>query len=178
MFSRLAVFTLPHPDLNPAISRNADRLKRNAYHALIELNHYHLSSKGHVPKIKFWDGNEQTAEEPPWDIPYLAVPKGALLEDMEELHRAIADKIFINVFVPETQPDAKWVDATIFDRDKRAHVFCSFGLSSIEFPAQQVTEACGKRLMSFALKEWQARGLSDAEVEGRLAEIGFPPRNN
>lgn len=170
---RIAIFTLPHPGLTPANEPKANCFKKNAYHALVELNHYHLSDRGGARSIKYPDGTQQRVDCEPWDIPYLAMPRAAMKEHVQQLNRAIADRAFLYVFAPETCPQADLVNATIFDRDNRSHVFCSFGLATLEFPVQQVTEACAKKLLSFAIKEWSARTLPDVEHEARLTELGL-----
>lgn len=167
------IFTLPKHDLAPAIVPAASRFKRNAYSALLELNHYHLTNRGNEPEIRFPDGVIPDASSSPYDLPYLMVPRQPGFEYETELNRAAADRIFLNIFAPETDPFAAAVDAVIFDREHRAHVFCSSGLSTVEFPAQQVIEACKKRLLSYALREWNNRPLEQNEEERRLERIGL-----
>lgn len=159
----IGIFTLPHPQ---ATHDQAARLKRNAYHALVELNHYHLSAKGEVPIIKFPDGttNEKHAKSPPYDLPYLVMPSKASDAGHVELETMVADRIFLNIFAPATDPYQSAVDATVFDRNNQAHAFCTFGLANVEVPAQQLTEACTSRLMVRALQRWQNSPSTDTEA--------------
>ena len=54
------------------------------------------------------------------------VPRQVGDESEQELTIGVAERIFLNIMVPETDPFGKSVDATVFDRDHRAHVFCTF----------------------------------------------------
>lgn len=178
-----AIFTLPRQDLAPAVEPKAERFKKNAYHALIELNHYHLSGREHEPRIKFPD-NIVDGGRFPYDLPYLTMPRQAVAGSLNELKQALADRIFLNIFAPQTDPFAHAVDATVYDavtdtdktvmdRQRRAHVFCTFGLSTIEFPVQQVMEACSKRLLAHAIQNWRSRALDSSEESDRLDELGL-----
>src|SRR5207244_428348 len=59
------------------------------------------------------------------------------------------------------------------DREGHAHVFCAFGLSTIEFPAQQITEACAKMLALKAIREWKSRSLPESQISRSLDQIGL-----
>lgn len=158
----IGIFTLPHPQtLNP----QAARLKKNAYSALVELNHYHLSAKGEAPPIRFPDGvtTERFAKTPPYDLPYLVMASRASDAGERELQTMVADRIFLNIFAPATDPYQYVVDAGVFDRNNQAHVFCTFGLANVEVPAQQLTEACTSRLLVRALQRWQSSPATDTE---------------
>jgi hypothetical protein len=182
---RISIFTLPHPSLTSSIQPKANRFKKNAYHSLIELNHYHLTGREHEARIRFPDGLEPDVSKFPYDITFLVMPRSVGTSGEEELNQAVSDRIFLNVFVPQTDPFAKSVDASVFgqgddqgekvitDRDHRAHVFSTFGLSTVEFPAQQVTEACSKRLLAYALRNWQSRDIASETIEQRLSDMGL-----
>jgi hypothetical protein len=71
----IAMYTLPRTDLSSALEPNANRYKRNAYHALLELNHYHLAGRKNEGKIRFPDGIIADTSLFPYDIPFLAVPR-------------------------------------------------------------------------------------------------------
>lgn len=167
------IFTLPRHDLAPAVEPQASRYKRNAYTSLLELNHYHLAERGNEPPIRYADGFQPDTRQFPYDLPYLMVPRQSGSDYEHELNRATADRIFLNIFVPETDPFAQAVDATIFDREHRAHVFCTVGLATVEFPAQQVIEACTKRLLAHAVREWQNRPMEAYVETRRLDQIGL-----
>ena len=169
----LAIFSLPRPDLTPALLPAANRYKKNAYVSLTELNHYHLADRRDESPIRYPDGVVPDTSVYPYDIVFLALPRSPQVPDVEALNTALAERIFLNVFVPETDPFAAEVDAPVFDRDNRAHVFCSFGLSTLEFPAYQVIEACSKRLIAHALREWQHRAHDESEIERRLEGLGL-----
>ncbi|MBC7289235.1 MAG: hypothetical protein H5T86_14595, partial [Armatimonadetes bacterium] len=163
----IAIFTLPHPQRSRAIEPLADRHKRNAYTALVELNHYSLL---HLPRPEetYPDGTPVNNRGLPWDLIFLVAPRDADNESLERLNQAVADRIFLNVFVPLADPFSRAVDATMAEDEvaggmHRARVFSTFGLSSLEFPAAQVLDACAKRLLCHALSEWNNRTLEDRE---------------
>lgn len=169
----IALLTLPRPDLATAIDPGANKYKRNAYHAVMELNHYHLAGKQEENPIRFPDGVIPDTDTFPYDLTFLAMPRMVGQEGESGLNRALADRIFLNIFVPQTDPFADAINAPITDREHRAHVFCSLGLSSIEFPAYQVIEACSKRLLAHTLREWQNRALAPAEEQAMLESLGL-----
>lgn len=152
----IGIFTLPHENLTSVVKSNAERLKKNAYHALIELNHYHQAEKGSLPPIIYPDGEEAKLEGQPYDLPYLVAPSAPTASGETELNELVADRIFMNIISPEADPMSRAVDAPLPDRDHQAHVFSTFGLSVVEFPAAQIIEAAGKRLLLGALNEWHA----------------------
>ncbi len=184
----IAVFTLPRPDMSPAIRASSEFHKTNAYHALIELNHHHLSGRPGEPEtgaappngvtrqtvdyIKFPDCMVST-DRFPYDLPYLAMPNTATGSAEQELNRAIADRFLMNILCAQTDPFARAVDATVIDRKHRAHVFCAFGLSTVEYPVQQIVEACSRRLLAHTLSNWQGRTLQSHEYETRLSQLGL-----
>lgn len=173
-----AIFTLPNQNLTSADVRHAERFKKNAYHALVELNHYHLSGRGDEAKIRFPNGTHPNTQKFPYDLTYLVMPRGTDSSSEKQLNKACADRIFVDVFVPETESFADAVNATVFgvgesisDRDHRAHVFSTFGLSTVEFPAQQVTEAATKKLLAYTLKTWHNRTIEDPTP--KVDALGF-----
>ncbi|WP_221091516.1 tubulin-like doman-containing protein [Deinococcus aquaedulcis] len=152
----IGIFTLPHEHLTSVVASNADRLKKNAYHALLELNHYHQAASGTLPPIHYPDGSVASMESHPYDLPYLVAPSAPTADGEAELNELVADRIFMNIISPEADPMSRAVDAPLPDRDHQAHVFSTFGLSVVEFPAAQITEAAGKKLLFGALNEWHA----------------------
>jgi len=187
----MGIFTLPHPQFR---GDKWERLQRNAYHALLELNHYSLAGR-EDPPLRFPDGPVETGTFP-YSLPYLAVPHSQDDEGRRELSGAIADRIFLNIFTPEVDPFASGVDAAVHgatgdgsarragqtpgvnvrvttDLFNRAHVFCAFGLSTIEYPVRQITEACSARLLAFALERWNGRSQDPVVMERRVRDAGF-----
>ena len=159
----IGIFTLPHPQ---TLHTYANRIKKNAYSALVELNHYHLSEAGETPPIQFPDGttSERFRKTPPYDLPYLLMPGKSSSDGEREVIGMASDRIFLNIFTPETDPYSNSVDASKFDLENQAHVFCTFGLSTVEVPAQQLTEACTYRLMNRALRRWQQSVDTDTSI--------------
>lgn len=169
----IAFITLPKNDLTTSLEPAANKYKSNAYHALVELNHYHLAGREAESPIRFSDGINPDTNTFPYDLTFLSMPRSSGTTGEVGLNRALADRIFLDVFVPQTDPFAEAINAPVIDREHRAHVFCSFGLSSIEFPAYQVMEACQKRLLAHALREWSSRALNADEEQAALQEMGL-----
>lgn len=127
-------------------------------------------------EIRFADGvrgNPMEQNLSPYDAVYLVRPDDVGSDYTEKLNGAIADRIFMNIFVPAADPITTLVNIPPFDLDRnnRAHVFCTFGMYSVEFPAFRIMEACSKRLLAHALLEWGRRQLSEAEVQSALSEM-------
>lgn len=166
----IGIFTLPHPN---SVHPYAQRIKKNSYSALVELNHYHLSQKGDAPPIRFPDGtsSERFKKVPPYDLPYLVMPNKATTSGEVEIINMVADRIFLNVFTPSTDPYSNAVDVGTFDLENQAHVFCTFGLATVEVPAQQLTEACTSKLLLRSLRRWQ--DAHDTDTDTVLDRVGL-----
>jgi hypothetical protein len=169
----IGIFTLPHPDLSTASVPAANRFKKNAYTALVELNHYHRLTGVEKEDLLFPGHPFPTAGCHPYDLPFLATPRDTGGQAQRALETAIKDRIFLNIFVPQTDPFAASINAAVEDRDGHAHCFCTFGLATVEFPAPQVIEACAGRLLLKAIRDWKARTLPDGAKAPRLEEIGL-----
>ncbi|TSA82131.1 hypothetical protein FNU79_14015 [Deinococcus detaillensis] len=152
----IGIFTLPHENLTSVTASNASRLKRNAYHALLELNHYHQADADTLPPIKYPDDKSADLRTEPYDLPYLVSPSSPTKLGEKELNELVSDRIFMNIVSPDADPISIAADAPLPDRDHQAHVFNTFGLSVVEFPAPQITEAASKKLLHGALDSWQA----------------------
>lgn len=152
----IGILTLPHENLTTTTTPTAERLKKNAYMALVELNHYHQATAQNMPDITYIDGSVAQLGQNPYDLPYLIAPSSPTKRGETELNELVADRIFMNVVSPEADPFSRAVDAPMPDRDHHAHVFSTFGLSVVEFPAAQITEAASKKLLAGALTRWHA----------------------
>ncbi len=174
--TKIAIFMLPHPNLTPDIQSSSARWKKNAYSALVELNQYHVVKRDHTndAEILFPDGRTALLTRAPYDYVFLATPREPMTQFYDQMNRAIADYIFLNIFVPSTLPMARGVDAPeVPDRENQAHVFCTLGLSTLEFPAQQVIQACTYRQAAYALRTWCTRPIDNEQVESWLNSIGL-----
>lgn len=180
----IGIFTVPRPSLTSAVNKNAERLKKNAYQALLELNHYHLPGREGEPPIQFADGSTANMDAFPYDLTYILMPKGDASNAEEAANQAAADRLFLNIFAPGANTANRAVDATPFgsgtekpedfsDRDHRAHVFCSFGLAVVDFPVQRVVEACQKRLISRSLQAKVDLNRDELTAESLLLEMGL-----
>lgn len=167
----LGMFTLPNPQLGIAKYPDAEIWKANAYHALAELNQYHLfNDRERYATIKFPDkapGSELLPSDAmPYDLVYLLRPSGTEGSDLARLSNAIADRMFLNVFVPETDPMAYMVNAgPVTVQGGRAFAFSTFGLSTVEYPMRRILEALKYRTLVHAVDRWK-----DRKYEGRMEE--------
>ncbi len=179
-----SMLTLPRPDLTAAFAPHAERYKTNAYHALVELNHYHLPDRGDEAAVLFPDGTRSRVGQFPFDLTYLLMPKTLGDEAEAQVNQALADRLFLHVFVPQTNTASRAIDAVPFgassdgettfaDRDHRAHVFCTFGLSVVDYPVQRVMEACQAKLLEETLARALTRSVDDAVRDGLVARLGL-----
>lgn len=174
----IGMFTIPHANLTSTTLKSAERFKRNAYSALVELNQYHLPGSVDGKAIRFPDGRRSSVTAQPYELLFVASPRQVGTDYNTQLNVAIADYIFLNVFVPTTLPLAEAVNAPVaIDRANQAHVFCTFGLSTLEFPAQQVMEACAYRLGYKAIKPWIHKSIVDEKVKDWVNTVGLTWQN-
>lgn len=145
----IAFFSIPTVLLNDAIEKNANRYKKNAYTALVEINHYYV--EGSKNPIYFPDNQRAPMEDHPYDLIYLFSPFGTANEDIEKINNIIADRIFYNIFIPDIDPFKEAVnEPPIYDPNtKQAHVFLSTSLNYVEYPAERIIEACIYKLLSY-----------------------------
>jgi len=171
---KIAIFTIPHPGLTSTIEGNAQRFKKNAYAALVELNQYHLTDRADGRLIMFPDGRKSLPSKMPYDLLFITAPRQVGAEFNQQLNAAIADYIFLNAFVPETLPTGEGVNAPVYhDLGNHAHVFCTFGLSTLEFPAQRVIEACSYQLSAYSLGQWLNRSVEEETIKEWLDAMGL-----
>lgn len=156
-----ALLGMPTPDLSEADEGDAERFKKNAWHALVELNTYYRPGDN-LPPIRYpGESNEVTGDAAPYFAVFLFRPDGTSKRDIEKLHGQIAESIYLNILSADVDPKAQKVDMT-------QNHFCAQGLAVIEFPAQRVMEACTKRLLQEALDHW----LTTAGANRAHAEVG------
>lgn len=177
------IFTVPRPTLTAAVSKHAERLKKNAYSALVELNHYHLGGRKDENPIQFADGTSASRDTFPYDLTYVLMPKEDSSVGESNVNQAVADRLFLSIFAPQTNTAGEAVNATPFaggdntsdfsDRDHRAHVFCTFGLSVVDFPVQRVVEACQTKLLGRALGDKLVAAVDDMVVDELVNEMGL-----
>lgn len=172
----IAMFTLPPKSLTQSDVEHANRYKKNAYMALMELNHYYLSGREGDPPIQF-PGETQPigTDVVPYDLPFLLVPQGITRgEDVKELHQMMSDYIFLNIFAPGAEPFVTVVDIPIIRSDKfhRAHAFSSMGIATIEYPAERIIEGCTYRQLAYTLGEWGRRSLTKEKADPIVRSLG------
>lgn len=172
----IAMFTLPPRTLTQSDVEHANRYKKNAYTALMELNHYYLSGRESDPPVQFPDTQPIGANEVPYDLPFLLAPRGITRgEDVKDLHQMMSDYIFLNIFAPGAEPFAAVVDIPIVRSDKfhRAHAFSSMGIATIEYPAERIIEGCTYRQLAYTLGEWARRSLPKEKADPIVRSLGI-----
>ena len=159
----LAFFTLPHSQLSTDISPHAERLKKNAFHALIELNHSFHSNPPALPSLAYPDGTSADLRRDSYTLLYLVAPKVPTGESITELTVMVADRVYADVIYPEADPFPRLLATRMQERDQQhqAHVFCTFGQVSIEVPAARIIESCAAKLLAQTLEQWMQVGLTD-----------------
>ena len=180
----LGIFTLPHPNYSIAndASGLAELRKVNAYHALQELNQYqNYTDLDRYRTIKHYDkpyGDPVLQpDETPFDLVYLVRSRESTPEDEGKVNNAVADRIFLNVFVPEADPMAQVVDGGVTPPNKgRSFAFSTFGLSTIEYPVRRIIEACKLKLLAHAFRNWKDRPLEN-KLEDYLDDQGLTTDN-
>ncbi len=145
----IAFFSIPTVLLTDAVEKKANRYKKNAYTALVEINHYCV--EGSKKPIYFPDNQRAPMEDHPYDLIYLFSPFGTAREDIEMINNIIADRIFYNIFIPDIDPFKEAVnEPPIADSaTKQAPVFLSTSLNYMEYPAERIIEACIYKLLSY-----------------------------
>lgn|GEM_PF-1615141 len=174
----VGMFTLPHPQYSNTQDDKAELRKTNAYHALQELNQYlNYTDKGRFKSIKFPDkapGEEiLRPDDVPFDLVYLVRPRNNTPEDEPKLNGAVADRIFLNIFVPDVDLFAKKVDGgETPPKLGRSFAFATFGLSTLEYPVRRIMEACKLKVLTHALRKWKDRDAGGT-LENQLEELGL-----
>ncbi|WP_420596740.1 tubulin-like doman-containing protein [Deinococcus sp.] len=174
----LGMFTLPHPQLSNAQKPDAETWKTNAYHALAELNQYHLhTDRERYKTIKFPDKRQGEVVLPgdamPYDLVYLLRPSSTESGDLARLSNAVADRMFLNVFVPETDPMADMINnGPVAVQGGRAFAFSTFGLSTVEYPMRRILEALKYRTLVHAVDRWKDR-VYEGSLDSDLDALGL-----
>lgn len=142
-----AMLGFPNPMLGESDHPNAERWKKNAWHALTELETY-CGPGRKFPPFRFPGDFEVTDEDAPFDAVFIFQPGGTdVARGVERLNGQISEGVYLNIFAPQ-------VDVWSERADMPRHRFCSQGLAVIEFPAERVGEACSKRLVAASLDQW------------------------
>ncbi len=176
----MGIFTLPNPNYSIANDNSglAELRKTNAYHALQELNQYHnYTDRDRYKSIKYYDKNygEEilSPDETPYDMVYLVRSRETTSEDEAKLNSAVADRVFLNIFVPESDPMAQVVDGGVVPpKNGRSFAFATFGLSTIEYPVRRIIEACKLKTLAHALRQWKDRPL-EGKLDDHLDDMGL-----
>lgn len=162
----VGIFTLPHPSHNNSVANArglAEEHKANAYHALIELNQYQNTDDPlRFVGIRYpgFPQSQSILSEStlPYDLIYLIRARNNTQEDQESLIHAASDRIFLNIFVPGSDPMRAVVDGGIVPpKNGLTFNFSTFGIANIEYPVRRILEASKCRVVSEALAEWKDR---------------------
>ncbi|AIE86032.1 tubulin-like doman-containing protein [Fimbriimonas ginsengisoli] len=159
----IAMFSLPRPSLG------SQRLKKNAYTSLVELNHYSLMDPNDPP-IYYADKSVQRSGDRPYSQIYLLMPRQER-NNLEALNSSIADVVFLNIVAPQTGTAGTRADIAPLASGNSAYEFSTVGLAYLEFPAIRIVEACSKRLAAKALKAWCM--TDETQVAKLQADLGI-----
>ncbi|HEY3266442.1 MAG TPA: tubulin-like doman-containing protein [Armatimonadota bacterium] len=178
---RLAIFSLPRPDLVPTgnMYSNAERYKKNAHSALKELHHFsQVASNPYTVKYPVHRDALVMRQTYPYELITLAWPDNGFPEAEEKLQSTIAERLFINAFNTATDPFVQGVDA-MAGREYSIHgqprhtLFCTFGLSVLEYPAPRLVEFGATRLLEATLRPWAEKHAMQAEAAREVGEAGL-----
>jgi hypothetical protein len=178
----MGIFTLPHPDYTISHDNLAELHKVNSYHALQELNQYQNNTdRERYKTIKHYDKpygeSVLDASVNPYDLIYLVRAREVTSEGRDKINGAVADRIFLNIFVPEADPMATTVDGGVIPpKDGRSFAFATFGLSTIDYPVRRIMEACKLKLLTHAFRQWNSRKL-ETKLKDNLNDLGFTSDN-
>ena len=147
-----------------------DHLAANCYTGLVELNHF--QSEGTTYRALFpGEGRIESVSEP-YENTFLLSPRND--RRLPELVQSIAQWLYGEALLP----DFKAVDAeianmatarTATDRFGCTQNYLTFGVSTLEYPAEQVIEGCVCRLLTKAMEKWRGdRDVHRSEAEALL----------
>jgi hypothetical protein len=175
-FTTSAIFSLPHNLLSDAVHSYSERYKVNAYHALTELNHYSaVDAADQTRRVAFPDGRHSKPGQSPYDMVFLAMPSGSDVKSEHELNEAIGDYLFLRIMAPDIDPGGRWVDVSQQSKNGIYPAFCTFGFSSLEYPARRIMEACSAKLLSTTLSKYRERTTESklGLIDQGLTELGI-----
>ncbi len=149
----MAIFTIPHWSLQ------AQRLKKNAFIALTELNHYMLNDSVWTQKLPGF-ANPANDQRKPYDVIYLTQPATGGTDQITRNECTIAS--FLSAVCTETSQDiaAANVDginalATNRQLGYLSPSFSSFGISVLEYPGEHISRMCKERLLQKVYGTWK-----------------------
>jgi hypothetical protein len=173
---RLALFSLPRWDLDVASYPAADKLKKNAYSALKELHHFSQIGTNCFSVKYPTDGVPSSRNQCyPYKLILLGWPDASSHEAEAKLNRAMAERLFANAFCPEADPFVAGVNALPnYGKNKDQHtLFCTFGMSVMEYPAPRLVEYGGARLLHHTLQPWLDRQTNGLAIEADVTACGL-----
>ena len=167
------------PDLTAG---RGDRYLVNAYAALLELNYFNVGEtrvRGEARAISFrLPLREKPMAGPPFDYCYLISPRNENRVDLnlDAIPEMIAHRLFLDFDSSFSDEAATLLNNASFQRGNKlidpftgnAHSqnFFTFGLSSIQYPTEEVTEILGYQLGSDLLSNW----LRERAIPGNVNE--------
>jgi hypothetical protein len=157
------------PDLMEEASRGR-RYLANAYAALADLNYYSVNARRHegqmIPIAFKLPAEEAEVSGYPFDFCYLVGTRNQLGEELtlDTLPDMIAHRILLKLDSAVSGDVAGMLNNAAMARtqaltdpkDGNVHsqYFSSFGLSTIQYPIEQITEILAYRLVDHAMKGW------------------------
>ncbi len=186
---RNGIFTIP------AVGEANEVRKQNAYAALMELNHFHGSdAKPYEAIFPDEPGHKFTApSEKPYDYVFLTQPRQPTQEAERLLNDSLAQYLYTDIFLGHTQAVVAArsnVGLNLINTDRKGapESYLTLGISSLEFPAQQVMEGCTARLLKGMFDRWltpykesapgelitrvrESLGLTEEQIRGTLLRL-------
>jgi hypothetical protein len=155
------IFTLPD-DLNDKVKAS------NAFHALVELNHYFSDDHNYQIDDMINPGGltPNANQVVPFDFTYLLKPQGGVTNH-EQMENVASEYIYNDIFSPSAAVrDGQRDNVRIHFRARDPLGFfprlMTFGISTIAYPIEQIARACGSRLIVETLNYWY--NLSGADT--------------
>lgn len=150
----MGIFTIPLWSLKD------EELKKNAFYALSELNHY--MSKDNkwsqkVPKLSFSNSDR------PYEICYLTRPEtpSKVAENEEMIASFLSTACLKSDQINENNVDAEGILASDMQFGNLVPSFSSLGTASMEYPISHISRICSEKLLIKTYKKWLSEYKGD-----------------
>jgi hypothetical protein len=159
-----AFFTIPHHTLTGS---TAAKLKKNAYYALKELNHYQLHETEWQQKLPSYS-EPSTDDRRPYEILRIMMPNSGSGQDVRRLNAMIGQYLAAAVGPAGWVIDEADVNAKAKMESQEAigfmrPLFSTMGLAALEFPGEHIQRAATHRLLWRTFSRW-CKGSSQTDL--------------
>jgi len=148
------LLTLPTDENNPTHLRNS-------YYALEELNHYMSGNPYSIEDARHRETKHESrgADVYPFDYVYLVGPRQGSNNKTQELENIVGEYIYNDIYSPSaiTRDGARDnMNKYEYSKDKLGYCqrYMTFGFSTIEYPAEQITKAATYKFLADSLAQW------------------------